>query len=194
MPTSHGFMPTPKPGEKLPNNPLPPSGKPPYITNFEFVGTIDNGPYFCVPSAIKYRQSIGGEKAIMQYCHKLARDAGDLTAKMLGTDVMENEEGTLGNCCLRTVRLPLDLTSVQKLAGKQEVGSEVGVWLTATMVKEYHTFIALIFYNNAWWIRWSAQVYLELSDFEWGTKILAELCERVTKGEFLAGGKPEPKL
>lgn len=194
LPTSHGFIPNPKPGEKPPNNPLPPSAKPPYITNFEFVGTIDNGPYLCLPAALKYRESIGGEEAIMKYCHKLAYDAGELTAKMLGTEVMENAEGTLANCCLRTVRLPLDLAAVQQVAGKDDVGSAVGVWLTSTMVTEYNTFIALIFYNHGWWVRWSGQVYLELEDFKWGAKILLELCERVMQGEFLAGPKFVPKL
>jgi hypothetical protein len=194
LPTSHGFIPTPKPGEKIPNNPLPPSNKSPYITNFEFVGSIDNGPYLCVPAALEYRESIGGEKAILKYCHDLAHQAGDLTAKILGTEVMENAEGTLGNCCLRTVRLPLQLAEVQKVAGTDEVGTDVGVWLTGTMVREYDTFIALIFYGGSWWVRWSAQVYLEPSDFEWGAKVLLELCERVMKGEFLEAPGVSAKL
>lgn len=124
----------------------------------------------------------------MEYCHRLAYDAGELTARLMGSEVLENAEGTLGNCCLRTVRLPLDPAAVQKIAGKDDIGSEIGVWLTGTMVKEYDTFIALIFYNNAWWVRWSGQVYLELSDFEWGAKVLLELCGRVLKGEFLDAG------
>jgi hypothetical protein len=147
-----------------------------------------------VPAALKYRESIGGEKAILKYCHDLAKEGGDLVAQILGTQVLENEEGTLGNCCLRTVKLPLHLPDVQKVAGKEDVGTPVVVWLTATMTKEYHTFMALVFYDNAWWVRFSSQVYLDLSDFEWGANSLNELCERVMEGEFLETAEPTAKL
>jgi hypothetical protein len=194
LPTSHGFLPEPKVGETVPNNPLPPSTKSAYITNFEFVGTVDCSPYLCIPAALEYRQSIGGERAILKYCHDLAKESGDLAVKILGTEVLENEEGSLGNCCLRTVKLPLQLQEVQRKASKEDVGTDVVVWLTATMVKEYHTFMAVIFYNNAWWVRFSSQVYLELEDFEWGARTLKQLCERVSKGEFLDAAKAVAKL
>ncbi len=183
-----------KPGEAIPNNPLPPSTKSAYVTNFEFVGTVDPSPYLCIPAALKYRESIGGEKAILEYCYDLSRQGGELAARILSTEVLENEEGTFGNCCLRTVKLPLQLKDVQKVAGRKDIGPAVMVWLTATMVKEYHTFMALVFYNMAWWVRFSSQVYLELSDFEWGAKTLNELCSRVREGEFLEAEKLASKL
>ncbi|KIW08712.1 hypothetical protein, variant [Verruconis gallopava] len=194
VPTSHGFQPRPKPGELPPNNPLPPNTKSPFVANFEFMGTIDIAPYLCVPAAIRYRESLGGEKAILQYCHDLSRQGGDLVAKILGTKVLENEDGTLGNCCLRNVKLPLDVAEVQKIAGTDSVGSPVIVWMTATMTKEYDTFMALMFYDDAWWVRFSSQVYLELSDYEWAAKVLIELCARVKKGEFLEPSKEVAKL
>jgi selenocysteine lyase/cysteine desulfurase len=167
------------------NNPLPPSKKSPYITNFEFVGTIDNAPYLCIPKGLEYRESIGGEAAIYAYNHKLAREAGQRVAKILGTEVLENKEGTLGNCCFTNVKLPLKLEEVISVANIKEIGVPVVVWVGETLVKEYGTFMALIFYGNAWWVRLSAQIYLELEDFEWAAAKLKEVCERVMKGEFL---------
>ena len=51
-------------------------------------------------------------------------------------------------------------------------------------MEEYSTFIAIIFYGKAWWVRLSAQVYLTIEDFEWAGKVLKEVCERVQKGRW----------
>jgi selenocysteine lyase/cysteine desulfurase len=165
-----------------------------WVANFEFVGTIDNSPYLCIPAALKWRESVcGGEKAILQYCHQLAKDAAKRTAEMLGTEVMENSTGTLTDCCLSNVRLPLKFEEVANIAAKagieeDEVGVLVRNWISKTLVEEYDTFMAVMFYGGGWWVRWSAQVYLELDDFEWGAEKLKELCGKVMKGEFMVLG------
>ena len=104
LPTSHGFIPTPKEGQVI-NNPLPPTGKSAYLTNFEFVGTLDNTPYACIPAALQWRKKVTyrgkhGEEAISSYCLSLAREAGRTVSSILGTEVMENAEGTLGKLLL----------------------------------------------------------------------------------------------
>lgn len=198
LPTSHGFVPKPKSVEGEGEseeiiNPLPTKeGKSAYVTGFEFVGTVDSAPYLCVSAALEYRRSLGGEDAVMKYCHGLARKAGKLVAERLGTRVMENEEGTLGACCFSNVALPLDLEGLKGLGegrGERVADAELGIkvrdWLTLRMVEEYDTFMALIFYDNVWWVRLSAQVYLDLDDFERGAEILKKLCDRVKEGGFL---------
>ncbi len=77
-----------------------------------------------------------------------------------------------------------------KEAGKgetetEEIGRMVGEFVINGCRKEYDTFIALIFHGEQWWVRFSAQVYLEMADFEWAAEILKKLCERVMKGDFL---------
>jgi hypothetical protein len=172
-------------------NPIPAVGvKSPWITNFEFVGTIDNSPYLCIPSAIAYRESIGGEKAIMEYCTQLAKDAAKRTAEIFETEVLDNKTGTLTNCCLSNVRLPLDYRAVVGIAVKagmaeEDVAYAVKIWMQKTIVDEYDTFTVVLFYAGSWWTRWSGQVYLELADFEWGAGVLKKVCERVMKGEFV---------
>jgi selenocysteine lyase/cysteine desulfurase len=157
--------------------------------NFEFVGTIDNSPYLCIPAAIKWREDIGGEKAIREYNQKLAKEAAERTAEILGTDYIDNSTGTLTNCCLTNTRLPLDLAEVEAVGAKagiakDDVGAAVNTWMRQVVLTDYNTFIALMFYNGKWYARWSGQVYLELEDFEWAASILKEVCARVMRGEF----------
>lgn len=187
LPTSHGFCPLPVEGGGFVNNPLPPSGKSAFVTNFEFMATIDNSPYLCVEPALEFRARLAhggevGEEAIAAYCQQQAREAGRLVAGKLGTEVMENEEGELGNCNFSNVRLPLEYAGVA--GGVQAEAIKVANWIAQTLVRDYDTFIAIIFYADAWWVRLSAQVYLTMEDWEWAAKVLVEISERVSKGEW----------
>ena len=154
------------------------------------MGTIDNAPYLCIPAALKFRESIGGEEAIRDYNTNLVRTAAKRAAEAFGTEILENEEGTLGNCCLSNFKLPLKLESVQAVVKKFEkeeenIESAVRDWMSLKMIEEYNTFLAIFFYGNNWWVRFSGQVYLELADFEWAISVLKKLCDRTLEGEFL---------
>lgn len=191
LPTSHGFTPRAKPGAPPIISPLPASAKLPFVTNFEFVGTMDNAPYLCTAAAITWRRDrLGGEDVIAEYLVTLAKQAGELVSKRLGTEVMENEEGTLGLCAFSNVRLPLDFEEVSQISDspdKQSLGGKVRDWMSLVLVKEYGTFMAFMWYAGAWWVRLSAQVYLEVDDFQRAADMLLEVCERVQKGEFKNG-------
>ena len=193
LPTSHGFAPLPINGvgdeeeEAVINNPLPPSAKSAYVTNFQFVGTVDGSPYLCVPAALAWRSRISwkglrGEDAVMGYSQHLARSAGEIVSSHLGTEVLENEEGTLGKCNFSNVRLPLSFEEVAD--GDLAQAVEVAQWIARVLVEEYETFIAIVFHAGAWWVRLSGQVYLTVEDYQWATKALAEVCERVKQGEW----------
>lgn len=187
LPTSHGFVPAPTDGSIDIRSPLPPSAKTAFVNSFEFVGTVDNGPTLCVPAALEWRRRLTwkgkqGEEAIYAYITQLAREAGEIVASALETEVMENEEGSLTKCFFSNVRLPL---SFEKQAeGDVNKAYEILTWLTRTLVDEYDTFMGFNFYGNAWWVRLSAQVYLTKEDFDWAAGILKEVCERIEKGEW----------
>ncbi|KAK3077483.1 hypothetical protein LTS18_010145, partial [Coniosporium uncinatum] len=173
-------------------NPMPPSGNnSAYVSNFEFVGTIDNSPFLCVPEAIEWRRQLGGEEKIREYCFRLARDGGEMIARRFGTEVLENEEGTLGKCCLTNVRLPIEANQVAAAAGLEEaqVAGMVVNWMQRTIDAEWNTFIATFFYAGHWWTRLSAQVYLEMKDFEFAADILEKVCARAENGEFAQWAK-----
>jgi hypothetical protein len=190
---------------KVVNNPLPPTGKSNFVSQFEFLGSVDNAPFLCIREALRFRQEIcGGEEAIMKYCFDLARDGGQLIARILGTEVMDNDEHTLTyQCCMVNIRLPLYVDSegdhTRGSGGAEALPSNshapgvvprsdvsrVTQYLTSACVTDHHTFIAIIFYANSWWARFSAQIYLELEDFEYGAYVLKKLCENVVQKAYL---------
>jgi len=193
LPTSHGF--TPKKaqiGSPFPKSAFVDGGKSDYVSNFEFVGTIDNAPYLCIPAALKWREDLGGEDRIREYCWRLAQEGGKHVARVLGTEVLDNSTHTLSRCCMTNVRLPISVTKAQECASKagiekDDVGALVRDWMSKTLIDDYGTFIQTLFYNGAWWTRLSGQVYLEMADFEWAAETLKTICKRIDDGEWAAG-------
>lgn len=153
LPTSHGFVPK---GPR-PFNPLPPSAKGEFVTQFEFVGTIDNTNYLCTAEAIKWRKEVcGGEKAIMDYCSNLSREGGKAVAKILGTEILDNSTNTLTDCCLVNILLPLEIGS-SEMEGFFKINEDTKMkayqWMTEILKDEYKTFIPIHFLNEKWWVR-----------------------------------------
>ncbi|KAK5653236.1 hypothetical protein OQA88_9135 [Cercophora sp. LCS_1] len=196
VPTSHGFVPLEN-GEKPRFNPLPPSAKSAFVNAFEFVGTLDNAPYLCVKDSIEWREKVlGGEDRILAYQEGLARQGGARVAEILGTKIFENQGKTLARCAMVCVALPLAVEPGQwdekprdeDLEGLHVIpAAEVGKarqWILDTLIRDYKTFVALFDYRGRLWVRISAQVYLEMEDFEWAGKTLKEVCERVQKGDY----------
>ena len=187
LPTSHGFVPEPMEGEAAMPNPLPPSSKTAFVSNFEFVGTLDNSPSLCVPGALEWRRKIrwgelSGDEAIYAYNAHIAREAGKTLAAKFDTEVMENEEQTLTNCFFSNVRLPISFQD--DAHGNVDEAVKVAQWIAKVLVEEHDTFIAIIFYDDAFWVRLSGQVYLTVEDFEWAAETLLTLCQDVRKGDW----------
>jgi selenocysteine lyase/cysteine desulfurase len=57
-------------------------------------------------------------------------------------------------------------------------------WMTKALVDDYQTFIPLFYHDGRFWARLSAQVYLDMDDFEWAGDTLKLLCERVGRREY----------
>ncbi|KAM5436359.1 hypothetical protein MferCBS31731_005850 [Microsporum ferrugineum] len=195
LPLSHGFIPTQDIEQGKVDGKLAQalaSGKTPFVHNFEFVAPMDNFGYLCIPESIRWRQEVcGGEKAIQTYCVNLAREAGRLMADILGTKVLDNKSQSVSACCMTNVLLPLTLDAENPPPGHYVVRSKPGVqfrvsdWIMRKMATEYETLMPVFFFQGSWWTRGSAQVYLELDDFEWAGRMLQDLCERVGDGEYL---------
>ncbi|KAI1775817.1 PLP-dependent transferase [Hypoxylon cercidicola] len=170
IPTSHGYI--PKSGGRF--NPLPKGNKSSFVNNFQFIGTLDTSSYLCVKDAIIWRKEVlGGEAKILEYIQTLAREGGKKAAKILGTEVMDNQSGTMSRCALINIALPL----------RPEEGSHAIAWMEKMMMKDYNTFIPLFAHNGRLWARLSAQVYLDIEDFEWAGHMLLKLTERVKGGD-----------
>ncbi|KAB5540283.1 pyridoxal phosphate-dependent transferase [Coniochaeta sp. 2T2.1] len=191
--TSHGYV---SPGDRVRTNPMPTWGKTRFVTEFEFVGTVDNSPYLAAKDAIKWREGIGGEEKIREWQTRLAREGGKKAAEILGTEVLDNKTRTLTECGMVNVALPMVVVDDDGEAGwstektlrvPRGKAKQVHNWMLETLVGEYHTFIALLVHQDRWWARLSAQVYLDMDDFEWAGKTLLEVVKRADSHEVMAG-------
>ncbi|KND87102.1 putative aminotransferase [Tolypocladium ophioglossoides CBS 100239] len=185
--TSHGYV--AKSSSR--GTPLPPSDKSAFVKMYEFVGTKDNSPFLCVKDGIAWRRDVlGGEEKILAYLWDLNKKGSKRVAEVLGTEVLENSKGTMTDCAMGNIALPVWIGEKGKGAKDGEAvvpvedKDEVFQWMSKTMVDEYKTFMSLFFIGNRYWIRISAQVYLDIKDYEVAAKVLKELCERVGKKDY----------
>ncbi|PHH59951.1 hypothetical protein CDD81_2350 [Ophiocordyceps australis] len=187
--TSHGYV---AKADSSRGSPLPPNSKSAFVNNFEFVGTKDNSPYLCVKDAIEWRRHVlGGEDAIIAHLWNLNKTGVRHVADVLGTQMLENSAGTLTNCAMGNVALPIWIGQRGKAARDTDVvvaadkADKAFQWMAVSMVQDYKTFISLFVMGKRFWVRLSAQIYLDMSDYEFAAKMLTELTQRAGKHEYL---------
>ncbi|ELU40633.1 lolT-1 [Rhizoctonia solani AG-1 IA] len=66
--------------------------EPDMVSQFEWTGTIDFVPFLSAKHALEFREAVGGEKNINDYCHSLAVRGGARLAEMFKTRVMDTDE------------------------------------------------------------------------------------------------------
>ncbi|OJK00770.1 hypothetical protein ASPACDRAFT_42259 [Aspergillus aculeatus ATCC 16872] len=200
LPTSWGYIPPPSETPAKPSLMASAGRKTAFEALFEFVATADDTPYLCVPAALKFREEVcGGEGAVYAYLEELVNEGADLVANGLGTEVLgegdaagkEKGRSAWRRCAMNNVRLPVRV--VQKVGGEEnapgltaELVPAVVDWMQRRLVEDYRTFVPVFAHAGWLWVRLSAQVYLDRSDFEWLVPVLKELVGRV-KEEFKLG-------
>lgn len=138
------------------------------IDRFTFVGTLDFTTHLSVAEAWKFRQEIGGEEKIREYCFNLAKQVGELAAKEWGTEVLENKAGTLSTAMVN-VRLPI---SEKFLSSASEEKKLELFRLINDHPMKFDTFVPPSYHNGKMYVRFSCQVYNELSDYMVGIKAI----------------------
>ena len=118
----------------------------------------------------------------MRYCHDVVAEGSRNAAEILKTEVLDNEAGTLTRCAMMQVRLPLKVGDGGILP---KDSTKVKLWIMRGLAEEHDTYIPVFFHANAFWARFSGQIYLEPEDYERGAKVLAELCQKVGDGVYL---------
>lgn len=190
LPTSHGYEPKIT-GKRF--NPFPgDSNKSAFVNNFEYMGTVDSSPYLCVPDSLRWRREVlGGEQKIYEYVKTLARRGGRRVAEILATETLDNGTGTMSDCGMVNIRLPLNIEqSVGEMEDHGTISREeaptVTSWMMTKMILDYKTFMSCFIFQDQLWARLSSQVYLEMDDFEWAGETLLKLCQRVERREHRA--------
>ena len=181
LPTSHGFQPR-KASSPCIVNPLAPASSAcsAFQVAFEFTGTMDNSPYLCLPAARRFCDEVcGGEEAIRRYCARLAAKGGRRVAEMWRTETLERPFSSSTTTFFANIRLPLPphLLSSSSIATPQKIIHR----LHRSMLDQQRTFIPLCEHGHhgqgtAIWARFSAMIYLDLSDYERGARVLGGLC------------------
>lgn len=106
-------------------------------------------------------------------------------ALVLGAD------SQMRNCGIAKIRLSLAIGTGASAASakvpyapltEEEVGPAVR-YLTKSLADTYKTWLPVIDYGVWIWVRLCAQIYLEVSDFEFAGNSLKVLCERIVKRE-----------
>ncbi|KAI8093111.1 pyridoxal phosphate-dependent transferase [Halteromyces radiatus] len=138
---------------------------------FSWPGTMDFSSFMCIEHALDFRETLGGEEKIQQYCHQLAVDGGRLVSEILGTNVMENEENSL-TVAMVNVRLPLN-------PHERYSGQEVVQAIISKLLYEHNCMGSPFLHNNTWYVRLSAQVYTDMEDFEVIGKALLKVCQEL---------------
>lgn len=124
--------------------------------------------------ALKFRESLGGEEAIMKHNHDLAVQGGELVAKIFGTEVLENDEKSL-TVAMVNIRIPLTNPIISD--------KEVVQAFIDKLIYEHDCMAPVYKHNNNWYTRFSAQVYTDLSDFELVAKAILKVCKELESTE-----------
>ncbi|KAI0368661.1 PLP-dependent transferase [Pilatotrama ljubarskyi] len=148
-----------------------------FVKQHEWTGTLDQTPYVTVPDALAFREWLGGEKAINDYCHKLALEGGKKLAEVMGTRVMDETGELTLNMPNVLLPLPVEKTPGEVYTHAQLV--EINLYLRDKLLGEWKTYAAHYFHGGGWWCRCSAQVFNEVSDFEYLGKAFNAVCKEV---------------
>lgn len=123
-----------------------------FTAEFDWVGTRDPSPWLSAPEAIAYQRELGID-AIRSYNHALAWEAGRLLARQWGT-TLPMGEAMVG--AMATLPLPQRAGSTREDAAR----------LRDALLFEERIEVQLHAWRGRLWVRISAQIYNEMSDYE----------------------------
>ncbi|EEY22484.1 lolT-1 [Verticillium alfalfae VaMs.102] len=119
LPTSHSYVTQTGPNAK-PRASTDEVDPVAFAQRFAFIGAWEVSPYCCVKDAVQWRKDVlGGEQRILDYLWKLAKEGGRKTAEILGTEVLDNVAGTLTNCAMVNVFLPIEAPAEDELLSQR---------------------------------------------------------------------------
>ncbi len=134
-----------------------------FAAEFDYSGTRDNSNWLAVPAALDYFEAFGHE-AVYAHNKALAESAGVLLASSWGTEMAA---GPRFRAAMAAVRLP-----------RSHSGDRNAAHRLAEQLRQQHGITVAVTVLDGWlWIRVSAQIYNEISDYqrlaEIGTSLMA---------------------
>ncbi|CAK5270894.1 unnamed protein product [Mycena citricolor] len=144
-----------------------------FVEQYNWNGTIDFVPPLSIGPALDFRNWLGGEKKINDYCHSMAIKGGARLAEIFSTQVMD-QTGEFA-CSLVNVQIPLP----SSIKPTNEINDLFYQKMLAPTNRKTKVSAAVYYHNGAWWTRCSAQIWTEIEDFELLGAVLTEVCQEV---------------
>jgi len=135
-----------------------------FVRYFNYVGTNDDTAWMSMNSALDFRQQFGDD-TIINYMHELAVDGGHLIANIWNTSLITKNNNNVIPAMVN-VRLPTQ--NATEIANIQSI-----------LYYKYITYLVTYSFENVWYCRISAQIFLELSDFQWIAYSFLEVMEQL---------------
>ncbi|KAF8978455.1 hypothetical protein BGZ46_006457 [Entomortierella lignicola] len=135
---------------------------------FAWNGTMDYSTILSIEGALEFRRQYG-EKAIINYTHKLAVKGGKIMADILGTNVLTPYDHQVGN--MVNVRLPIKNINHPKI--------ETADYLIRHLLDKYNLYAPSYKHGGYFWTRVSSQIYLEIKDFVHLANVWKEVIEEL---------------
>jgi hypothetical protein len=128
-----------------------------YVVRYRYTGTRDYTAFCAIPSAMDFIDTtLGGRSNVDTYIRNLAVNAGRLLTSSWGTSLLVAESMT---AYIINVILPSkDPSAIGYMSGK--LSSEHNFYFT------YSSVVSTLTGETIYYTRLSAQVYLEMGDFE----------------------------
>jgi hercynylcysteine S-oxide lyase len=179
VPIGHGYISTTQP---MVSSPISTNPEGQWVTEHEWTGTQDWSGYLSVSAAFKFIEKCGGAEKIREYCHQLAIEGGEAAAMLLGTEILKVDGSEL-TANMVNVRLPLDVPDENSKTHIEELAAQREAMFERLFERDCfpYPFVMSRRGRKEWWCRYSAQIYLDLDDFEKGTVALREICEELRK-------------
>jgi len=146
---------------------------PRFVAQFEWAGTRDVVPFLTVAAALDFRLWLGGEDKISAYCHSVALKGGKRLAEILGTEVMHGKDDDELTLNMVNVRLPIP----PAIKYTQTIDQS----LRDGLLNHWNTYAAHYSHNDKIWVRCSAQIWNEVSDFEYIGTALKAICAEIVQ-------------
>ncbi|PPQ75057.1 hypothetical protein CVT26_012059, partial [Gymnopilus dilepis] len=143
-----------------------------FIHKFHWTGLVDPVAILSIEFAIAFRERLGGERKINDYCHSLAVAGGKLVARMLGTKVMDLAKDAELTANMTNIELPIPSSVLPS--------KELFFLFEDEMMGVHKIFVPPFYFRGRWWARVSAQIYNDMSDFERLGKALVETCQKIS--------------
>lgn len=132
---------------------------------------------------------LGGEQRIRDYNNDLALRGGISAAKILDTCILDDEDHYFTTNMVN-VKLPIIKSRIGNDIVKWE--GKARSWFASTLLTDFKVVAPIFSYRGDIWVRLSAQIWLEMSDFEYAARALLDLCNRINQGIAPDFAQPAP--